>query len=97
MYTTEEGKNRILNRLAKLVSSPGWKHMKKDFEYRIQVLRDKIEQVGGNEVKYSEKDIQIIEKKMLRDILDYPEKYIKELMQPDQLDTEEMDPYEDQT
>lgn len=85
----------ILVDLNEMMSSSGWKHLKRDFSHRIQFLQDEINTVGGNEMKYSEGDLKKIEFKLLNEILNYPDRFITEM----QLGArqEQQDPYLDQS
>lgn len=82
---------KILEAISKMVQSEGWQHLKRDFEIRISDLQDEINQVGGNEVKYSENDIKKIEMGILKDIVLYPQNFTDLLTQPKT--EEESDPF----
>lgn len=82
---------KILEAISKMVESPGWQYLKRDFEIRISDLQDEINEVGGNEVKYSENDIKKLEMKMLKDVVTYPQNFTDMLTQPKT--EEEADPF----
>lgn len=82
---------KILEAISKMVESPGWQHLKRDLEIRISDLQDEINEVGGNEVKYSENDIKKLEMKMLKDVVTYPQNFTDMLTQPKT--EEEADPF----
>ncbi len=82
---------KILEAISKMVESQGWQHLKKDFEIRISDLQDEINEIGGNEIKYSENDIKKLEMRMLKDVITYPQNFTDMLNQPKT--DEEQDPY----
>lgn len=83
--------NKILNAISRLTQSEGWKYLKRDFGFHIEQLQDLINEPGGNEMKYSEGDLLKIRLKILKDVLEYPEKFIS--MAKEQGKPEELDPF----
>lgn len=77
--------------ISSMTQSDGWLQLKQDFSFSIDQLQEQINELGGNEMKYSEGDILKIRLKILKDVLDYPDKYIA--MAQTQQEPEEMDPY----
>lgn len=81
----------IAQKIGAMLNSEGWAHLKSDFLIRADNLQDDVNVVGGNEMVYTKKDIKIIELNLLRDIMNYPERYLLMLKQERQ-PVEQMDP-----
>lgn len=87
----DEQTAQILLAISEMTSTVGWQHLKKDFTFQIEKLQEEINEVGGNDVKYSENDILKTRLKILKDIIAYPAQFIS-IVQTQQT-PEELDPY----
>jgi hypothetical protein len=90
----EAARREVVSHLRKMTETPGWKHLEKDFQYRIDELQEMINTVSreDNDRVYTEKDVMIKEMKILVDILNYLPDYVAKITPPT-LDDDEMDPY----
>ena len=57
-----------------------WKEMVEILNKRLDILEATINTVGLNEIKYTEKDIAILTKAAIKNIIDYPQIEIDNLM-----------------
>lgn len=82
---------QILYAISEMTSTVGWQHLKQDFTFQIEKIQEEINEIGGNEMKYSENDILKTRLKILKDIIAYPDQFIS-IVQTQQK-PEELDPY----
>jgi len=87
----DEKTAQILLAISEMTSTIGWQHLKNDFSSQIDKLQEEINELGGNEVKYSQNDILKTRLKILKDIITYPDQFIS-IVQTQQI-PEELDPY----
>ena len=87
----DEKTAQILLAISEMTSTIGWQHLKNDFSFQIDKLQEEINELGGNEVKYSQNDILKTRLKILKDIIAYPDQFIS-IVQTQQI-PEELDPY----
>lgn len=89
----DEETAKILQAISDMTNSAGWGHFKRDFSFQIEGLQKEINEPGGNEMKYSEGDLLKIKLKIMKEIIDYPDKYIAMTQKPKEPENE--DPYEE--
>ena len=81
---------KILQAISLMTQSEGWAFLKRDFENVTEALQLEINEPGGNEMKYSEGDLLKIRLKMMKDILEYPDRFRTLATSPKE---EDHDPY----
>ena len=86
---------KVLQDLSAMMKSPGWQQLIKDFSFRIRNLQDEINELGGNEMIMSTNDIKKTELKILKEIINYPDRYISQMISPSK-SPQNMDPYEEE-
>lgn len=74
---------KVLHEVRQTRESPGWQHMVRDFSARADTLQEAINQIGGNEVQYSENDIRKIEMRLIKEIIGYEEALVRGMAAPD--------------
>jgi hypothetical protein len=82
---------KIIKDIGVMTKTEGWQHLKKDFLFQVEDLQTQINEIGGNEVVYSVNDLKKIRLGILKEILDYPDKYVS-LVQ-NETKTDDFDPY----
>ena len=70
---------RVLHEIKKMKETEGWAHIARDYREKIALLQEKINQIGGNEVRYSESDLHKIEMNLLKEIMGYEEALVSSL------------------
>lgn len=91
MSEIDEQIARILQAINTMAQSAGWLHLKEDFKFQIENLQAQINEPGRNEMKYSEGDLMKMRLKILKEIVEYPERFMSMLQT--ELKVEEQDPY----
>lgn len=79
-------------RVLEMSRSEGWLLLKRDLESYSEILQDEINTVGNNEMVYTGKDLKILELNMLKQILQFPEKFLLRI-QMKRTKTESFDAY----
>lgn len=79
----------------RFIGSATWKMLVSDLKKRVYELEASINKVGGNEVKYSEKDIAILEKQAILRIVNIPQQVIKDLDSTVSVKMESLDAFDD--
>ena len=64
---------KVLHDVQRTKETDGWKHLVRDFSAKVDLLQEQINQIGGNEVQYSENDLRKIEMRLIREIIGYEE------------------------
>lgn len=83
---------KILQAISQMTNSEGWQHLKQDFLFQIDNLQDEINEPGGNELKYSEGDLKKVKMSLMKELINYPDKFIS--MATSGKEPENPDPYE---
>jgi hypothetical protein len=94
-FSNEEQRKKLLTQLTQLRSSPGWKLLTNSLKELLTSTEKAIFTVGGNEVKYSDKDVLSMKREMLLTLLNQPDKLIADIMPQADLETEDFDPFHD--
>lgn len=64
---------QVLSEIQKTKETPGWHHLIRDYSARCGILQETINQIGGNDVLYSENDIRKVEMRLIKEIIGYEE------------------------
>ena len=92
-----QDKTRDIIAWKKFRGSRVWKMILEKLDKRIEELDREIELVGNNEIKYSSRDISVIEKKDLKILKNLPDNMLADLLEQAEsgLNENADDPYED--
>lgn len=88
----EDDLAQVLKAVSDMTHSAGWGYLKQYFGVQIAALQDEINQVGNNEMRFSGGDIKKLEMRNLKDIIEFPDRFIALNLKPP---VENPDPYQD--
>lgn len=91
--SADESRQKILTQLQQLRTSAGWRLLTASLKELLAATEKGIFQLGGNEVKYSEKDVLNMRRELLLDFITKPEKLIADIMPQKDIPPEEFDPF----
>lgn len=89
----EESREKMLTQLSQLRAHAGWKILTSDMEALIKQTESDIFTVGGNEKEFSGKDLLILMRDFMRQVLDRPDYLRTSLAGEKESKPVEHDPY----
>lgn len=92
---SEEQRRKLVTQLYQLRAHPGWKIVLSNLQNWREAKEHAIFQLGGNESKYSAKDLLIIERDYITMLMSLPDKLIEDAEAPDQRTDPNDDPFAD--
>lgn len=90
---SEESRKKILTQLSQLRSHAGWKLLTHDIETLIKQTESDIFTLGSNKVEFSGKDLMIIMRNFMQQVLDRPDQIRMALVGSEESESEDYDPY----
>lgn len=89
---TEEQRRKVLTQLQQLRKSAGWKYVVAHLSTLKAQMESDIFKVGGNELKYSDKDLYILGRENIDELIRFPDAFA-DFLASVKADPEELDPY----
>jgi hypothetical protein len=90
---SEEQRQKLVTQLNQLRQSAGWKLVLTELKDSLAKTESGIFSIGGNEVKFSEKDMLNMRRELLLELINKPLKLATDLMPQHASSSEEFDPF----